>query len=41
MIGIILASYTTDNLFEEIFGRTYGIQVIPDFSIITEKSSWA
>jgi hypothetical protein len=41
MIGIILATYTTDNLIEEMFGSTYGIQVIPDISIITEKSSWA
>jgi hypothetical protein len=25
MIGVILATYTADNLFEELFGRTYGI----------------
>jgi len=25
MIGVIIATYTTDNLFEELFGRTYGI----------------
>ena len=24
-IGIILATYTTDNLFENVFGRTYGV----------------
>jgi hypothetical protein len=35
MIGIILATYTADNLFEELFGRTYGIQIVPDISIIT------
>lgn len=38
-IGIILSTYTTDNLFENVFGRTYGIQLIPEPQILSDKNS--
>lgn len=33
-IGIILSTYTTDNLFEIAFGRTYAIKLIPEFAVL-------
>jgi integral membrane sensor domain MASE1 len=38
-IGIILCTYTTDNLFEALIGRTYGIQLLPEVAVISDKNS--
>jgi hypothetical protein len=38
-IGIIISTYTCDNLFEAIFGRTYALQVLPQFEILSEINS--
>ena len=38
-IGMILCTYTGDSLVERVFGRTYGIQILPDTDIIEEVNS--
>jgi hypothetical protein len=38
-IGIVLATYTTDNLIESLFGRTWAVQLIPDAQVLTEINS--
>ena len=38
-IGIILCTYTTDNMFEALIGRTYGIQLVPEVAVISDKNS--
>lgn len=38
-IGIILSTYTTDNLFEVLFGQTFAFQLVPEAKIIYEKNS--
>jgi hypothetical protein len=38
-IGIILATYTADNLFEVVYGNTFALQLIPEAKIIYEKNT--
>lgn len=38
-IGIILSTYTTDNLFEVLYGQTFAVQLLPEAKLIYEKNS--
>ncbi|CDW90104.1 UNKNOWN [Stylonychia lemnae] len=38
-IGIIMSTYTADNLFEILYGKTFGLQLAPEAKIIFEKNS--
>lgn len=38
-IGIILSTYTADNLFEVMYGKTFALQIIPEAKVIYEINS--
>jgi hypothetical protein len=38
-IGIILSTYTCDNMFEILLGKTYALQLLPEAQILTEINS--
>ena len=38
-IGIIFSTYTADNLFEVVLGRTWALQLVPEAKIISEINS--
>lgn len=38
-IGIVFTTYTADNVFELVFGRTFGLQLLPEAKLIEEVES--
>jgi hypothetical protein len=38
-IGIILATYSCDNLYENIMGHTYALQLLPEVELLREINS--